>query len=102
MSTQKPCILLLTERHHLVLTANIIAGLLKEVPGHRLTTFQRARIVCRCVYAYVRVFLVTANVSPHSVPFIRGESLQERLLYSGRALFDFDILNLLGIEAPKP
>jgi putative polymerase len=34
-------------------------------------------------------------------PYLDGLSLQDRLLYSGRVLLDFDIFNWLGIEASR-
>ncbi len=35
------------------------------------------------------------------VPMLDGVSLKDRLLYSGRVLLDFDILNWLGVEAAR-
>ena len=35
------------------------------------------------------------------VPMLDGISLKDRLLYSGRVLLDFDVLNWLGIEAAR-
>ena len=34
-----------------------------------------------------------------NVPFLEGMSVQDRLLYSGRVLLDFDIFNWLGMKA---
>jgi putative polymerase len=47
------------------------------------------------------LWLAAASSPPSAWPFHQGLSLQERLLYSGRVLLDFDVLNWLGIEASR-
>jgi putative polymerase len=48
------------------------------------------------------LYLAAANAdAPHALLAPAGLSTQERLLYSGRVLLDFDIYNWLGIEAPR-
>ena len=46
--------------------------------------------------------LAAANAAPR-IPYLSltGLSLQDRLLYSGRVLLDFDIYNWLGIKASR-
>ena len=45
--------------------------------------------------------LVAADVGPRDVIFLEGQSLHDRLVYSGQVLLDFDILNWLGIAASR-
>lgn len=47
------------------------------------------------------LYLAAANAAPTNIPFLDGLSLQDRLLYSGRVLLDFDLHNWLGIEAAR-
>jgi putative polymerase len=47
------------------------------------------------------LWLAGANAVAEEVPFHQGLNLEGRLLYSGRVLFDFDILNWLGIEMSR-
>jgi putative polymerase len=42
---------------------------------------------------------LAAIAAPQDSPIIEGLSFQDRLLYSGRVLLDFDLYNWLGIEA---
>ena len=49
----------------------------------------------------VGLCLSAANASAVDVPFLDGLSLHDRLLYSGRVLLDYDILNWLGFEASR-
>ena len=45
--------------------------------------------------------LFAAGADPHGLPYLEGYSLKDRLLFSGRVLFDFDIANWLGITASR-
>ena len=47
------------------------------------------------------LWLAAANAAAAVWPFQLGNTLQERLLYSGRVLLDFDVLNWLGIEVSR-
>jgi putative polymerase len=47
------------------------------------------------------LWLAAANAAAEVWPFHLGNTLQERLLYSGRVLLDFDVLNWLGIEVSR-
>ena len=47
------------------------------------------------------LYLAAANAAPQDLPFVEGRSMQDRLLYSGRVLLDFDIYNWMGIEPSR-
>jgi putative polymerase len=50
----------------------------------------------------VGLLLTAVDVGTHDyVPMVEGLSLQDRLLYSGRVLLDFDLLNWLGMQASR-
>ena len=49
----------------------------------------------------VGLLCAAANAAPQDLPYLDGLSLQDRLLYSGRVLLDFDIFNWMGIKASR-
>ena len=65
------------------------------------------KITTPCVFltpfiAILALYLFAASVAPaNGVPMVEGVGLQDRLLYSGRVLLDFDIYNWFGVEASR-
>jgi putative polymerase len=56
------------------------------------------------VMPFVLIFalwLAAINARPEVWPFHQGLNLQDRLLYSGRVLLDFDVLNWLGVKVAR-
>jgi putative polymerase len=73
-------------------------GILILLISPRITT---PAIVAMPFVLIFGLYLAAANAAPQDFPNMDGLLLQDRLLYSGRVLLDFDIYNWLGIEASR-
>jgi putative polymerase len=76
----------------------LVVGVLILLVSPRITT---PVIVAMPFVLIFGLWLAAANAPPQDLPNVEGFSIGDRLLYSGRVLFDFDILNWLGIKVSR-
>ena len=76
----------------------LVVGVLILLASPRITTPVIAAMPFVLIFG---LWLAAANAPPQDFPNVEGFSIGDRLLYSGRVLFDFDILNWLGIEVSR-
>ena len=73
-------------------------GILILLIGPRLTT---PAVIAMPFVLIFGLCLAAVNAEAVDLPFLDGLSLEDRLIYSGRVLLDFDIYNWLGIKASR-
>lgn len=78
--------------------AFFVVGVLILLSSPRITTPAVLALPFVLIFG---LWLGAANSSFQDVPFLDGSTFKDRLLFSGRVLFDFDIYNWLGIEASR-
>jgi putative polymerase len=73
-------------------------GILILLLSPRITT---PAVLVMPFVAMAGLCLVAADAGTLEVPFLEGQALQDRIIYSGRVLLNFDIYNWLGIAASR-
>ena len=78
----------------------LVLGVLVLIAPPRLTTPAMFLLPFVTILA---LYLLGAShaKSPNEIPMVEGREVYDRLLYSGRVLFDFDVYNWFGLEASR-
>ena len=72
----------------------LVIGVLFLLMSPRVTT---PAVIALPFVAILGLCILGASGAPQDVPWLEGSTLHDRLMYSGRILLDFDILNWLGL-----